>query len=180
MLALLHLLRHLTQFHQYIGATMSVAPIYWCNFTSCTISIGVNIWLKLAIILVLWTKWCCCVSSTNNSPYIYVYHVWCVQFFKIFTWLSVQQTGKIKTGEIRWTISRTLPIQLNVAYSLRRKESGKGNIYFSRWRPSRKNKEHRSPQRKTLPNVNHLYQPPSFSFLTSVVDPQKFQWGSRS
>ncbi len=35
----LRLLVQLVQFHQYVGATMSVAPIYWCNFAKCTISV---------------------------------------------------------------------------------------------------------------------------------------------
>ena len=54
MLVFLRLLVQLANFHQYIGATMFLAPLYLGNFASCTISIGADIWSKIAKSLVIW------------------------------------------------------------------------------------------------------------------------------
>ncbi len=39
--------------HQYTGAAMSIAPIYWSSFASCTISFGASTWTKLTKVLEL-------------------------------------------------------------------------------------------------------------------------------
>jgi hypothetical protein len=81
MLVFLHLLVQLAQSHQFV---------YWCFHVSC-INILVQLcqlhlkyWCKhmdiIGKVLVLWIEWCCSFSSTYNSPYIYVYHVWVYSF----------------------------------------------------------------------------------------------------
>jgi len=66
MLVFLCLLVQQAKIYQYIVDTMSLAPIYWCNFASCTISIGTNM---VKIGKSVWTEWCSGVSSTNSDPY---------------------------------------------------------------------------------------------------------------
>ncbi len=54
--------------------------------------------------------------------------------------------GKIKKGEVRRTDSRTLPTVFDWTSPIHSAgEIRKGNIYFSRWRPTWNKKEQRSP-----------------------------------
>jgi hypothetical protein len=59
--------------HQYIGATMFLAPIYWCYDVRST---------TILLLLVL-------AAKTNISPYSFVYHVVkCTVFGGFFSMFS--------------------------------------------------------------------------------------------
>ncbi len=98
MLVFLRLLVQLEKFQQYC---------IWCFHVSCTNVCGATLPVaplllvqtygeKMTKVVVLWIEWCSSIGSTSNNQYRCAYQVWSEQFWHIFTWLLVLQTGKNK------------------------------------------------------------------------------------